>query len=345
MISHLCYCYFRAAKIFEANEKSEQVLKSFFLCTSVPHPLLEKIKPAWNEHVYLPAPDKLKLLGCSKEIGDLFPFAEELSETVNASAFASSLLQQPDLFIRIRPGNKEKVIQKIKEAGINPQLYDEMCLALPNGTPVEKMVVLNKEAVVQDYSSQRVGELMQLTRQACPGELRIWDCCAASGGKSLLAKDILGHIRLTVSDVRETILVNLRKRFLEAGISEYTNFVADLSGNQKVPAGIFDLVIADVPCSGSGTWSRTPEQLFFFDPAVIERYAALQKKIVTNVIQNLAPGGFLLYSTCSVFRKENEDMAAYMAGELTMMMVKTEVLTGYDKKADTLFAALFQKPL
>ena len=59
--------------------------------------------------------------------------------------------------------------------------------------------------------------------------LKAWDCCAASGGKSILLKDKFPRVQLTVSDIRETILRNLRQRFQRAGIKDYHAFVADLS--------------------------------------------------------------------------------------------------------------------
>ena len=105
----------------------------------------------------------------------------------------------------------------------------------------------------------------------------------------------------------------------------------------------FDIIITDVPCSGSGTWSRTPEQLYYFNPAEIDRYSALQKKIVQHAIPRLKPGGFLLYCTCSVFKKENEEIVQYIQQQHALQLLKKELLTGYDQKADTLFGAVFQK--
>jgi 16S rRNA (cytosine967-C5)-methyltransferase len=123
----------------------------------------------------------------------------------------------------------------------------------------------------------------------------------------------LKPIDLTISDVRDNIIINLDKRFSKAGIKNYNSFIADLvTLKQKVPFGPFDFIIADVPCTGSGTWSRTPEQLFYFDIKEIERYSNLQKKIVHNLAPYIKPGGHFLYITCSVFKKENEEAVAFI---------------------------------
>jgi 16S rRNA (cytosine967-C5)-methyltransferase len=197
--------------------------------------------------------------------------------------------------------------------------------------------------VVQDYSSQRVGEFIEMVRRSLSVHVpfSVWDCCAASGGKSIMAKDILGEIDLTVTDVRESMLVNLKKRFSSAGIKKYKSFIADLTVPVKgLTDKKFDLILADVPCSGSGTWSRTPEQLYFFDEKKIEEYTALQKKIVSNLMPHLQPAGYLLYITCSVFSKENEEAIAFIKEKFHLEVIKMGILEGHDKKADTMFAAI-----
>lgn len=161
-----------------------------------------------------------------------------------------------------------------------------------------------------------------------------------------MAADLLGDIQLTVSDIRESILMNLKKRFAGAGINNYRSFAADLSltglsqSDEK-----FDLVIADVPCSGSGTWGRTPEQLFYFKEKLVEHYTTLQRKIMSNVLTNVKPGGYILYITCSVFKSENEEMINWFLSQNQWKLIKMELLPGYMFRADTMFAALLQKPL
>jgi 16S rRNA (cytosine967-C5)-methyltransferase len=117
--------------------------------------------------------------------------------------------------------------------------------------------------------------------------------------------------------------------------------VADIAQAPLKQQQKFDLIVCDAPCSGSGTWSRTPEQLYFFDENKIEYYPGLQKKIVSNVVKNLQAGGFLVYITCSVFKNENEEVVKFIQEQLSLQLINMEYLKGYDQKADSLFTALF----
>ena len=91
-----------------------------------------------------------------------------------------------------------------------------------------------------------------------------------------------------------------------------------------------------------GKAEKGPEQLSFFSTKKIDEYASLQKNIVSHVIPQLAAGGYFLYITCSVFKKENEDVVKFIETNFNLRLVKQELLKGYDKKADSMFAALFQ---
>ena len=153
--------------------------------------------------------------------------------------------------------------------------------------------------------------------------------------------DHFTNVHLTVSDVRESILINLHKRFAKAGIKNYDCFVGDVSSPNFSIQKKFDLVICDAPCSGSGTWSRTPEQLYFFKKEKIGNYASLQKKIVSNAVKALKKNGCFLYITCSVFKKENEEVVEFIKSNHSLQLIEMRYLKGYDQKADTLFAALF----
>jgi 16S rRNA (cytosine967-C5)-methyltransferase len=153
------------------------------------------------------------------------------------------------------------------------------------------------------------------------------------------------RIELTVSDIRENIIINLKKRFAEAGMHRYKSFVADIT-KSNVPLPInkesFDLIICDAPCSGSGTWGRTPEQLVFFTKEKIDHYANLQRSIAQNAAAYLKKGGFFLYITCSVYKKENEEVVTFLQQHTGLQLQSMQYFKGYHQKADTLFAAAFQ---
>ena len=348
-ISHLCYAFFRLGKAGLQLPVDERILTGLFLSSYEPNELLQHLRPDWNEKTQLPLAEKAQLVGI--QLNELFPWAGELSEDVAYEPFCASFLTQPDLFLRLRPGSAAVVKNKLQQAGITFKEINPSCLALPNASKIDTVIEPDREAVIQDYSSQRIGELMTFINNSQSASThstslrapKVWDACAASGGKSILANDLFPRIDLTVSDVRKSILINLEKRFATAGIKNYHSFIADLSTSTHLRPGLFDIIITDVPCSGSGTWSRTPEQLYYFDLKLIDQYNALQKKIVQQAIPHLKPGGFLLYCTCSVFKKENEEVVQYIQEQHSLQLLKSALLTGYNQKADTLFGAVFQK--
>jgi 16S rRNA (cytosine967-C5)-methyltransferase len=342
-IASLCYNYFRSGHPVNNLPAEERIILGTFLCTNKRSAFLESMQPALNNLIEEPLQEKLSHVS-QFSVNSIFPFKDELSEGIDAEKFSLSFLIQPDLFLRARPGNNKRVTGKLSGAGLAYRSISENCIALPNASKVDAVIELDKEAVVQDYNSQRVGEFVKLQTTNYKLQTAVWDCCAASGGKSIMAYDINPNIELTVSDMRESILENLKKRFAVAGIKKYNSFVADLSNGQvakSVPTKVYDLIICDAPCTGSGTWSRTPEQLFYFKKETIEKYTALQKKILENVVPHIKPGGQLLYITCSVFKKENEDVVKYVQENFKLKLQKKEILKGYEMKADTLFAALF----
>lgn len=340
-VSQLCYSYFRLGKIKLQIPAEEKILLGLFLVSNESNLLLAELRPEWNARISDTLTEKMSLSGYSFSLMDIFPWHHELSLGMDIESFEHSFLVQPDLFLRIRPGAGKRVKVQLSEAKISFEEIDNDTLALPNNTRIDDHIALDRDAVVQDLNSQRIGNLLEPLK----GKVEtIWDCCAASGGKSIMAKDILGKIQITVSDIRSSILANLKKRFAAAGISKYESFVADLTAEGYQHQRIFDLVIADVPCTGSGTWSRTPEQLYYFDPRLIESYSSRQQKILLQASKSVRPGGYLLYSTCSVFKRENEIQVSEFVSGNGWTVERMELFKGYTRKADTLFAALLRKP-
>lgn len=271
-----------------------------------------------------------------------FPLQQNISKEIVVTKFVASHKQQPLLFIRIRPWQREKVIQKLKTALISFQEISPTTFAFANMTAIQNVLELNKEVVIQDLNSQALASLLALVPTSIDQVLNVWDACAASGGKSILMFDYLDNIKIHVSDIRESILYNCEKRLAEAGIRPSSVQVIDLVYPFEIKKQ-FDFIFADVPCSGSGTWGRTPEQLKYFKQTQLDNYTVLQGKIIENIIPALKLHGYLLFATCSVYENENENNVKLILASGKFELVKQQYFLGYDKNADTLFGALFKK--
>jgi 16S rRNA (cytosine967-C5)-methyltransferase len=106
----------------------------------------------------------------------------------------------------------------------------------------------------------------------------------------------------------------------------------------------FDGVIADVPCSGSGTWARSPEwNQIDLSQKLQDYYLKIQRNVVSAATEYLKQGRPLIFITCSVFKEENEENILYFEKTLPLKLEKFEYLKGYSSGADTLFVARFIK--
>ncbi len=353
-ITNLCFNFFRLGFASTGLKKSEKMLLAFFLCENVPSEFLKRLKPEWNKLISEPLHKKISLVKEEFSLSDIFPFNDELSAGIEPGIFFESLLVQPNLFLRIRPQTKITAFKKLEKSKLCYQLIGEDCVQLPASTNVEDLFIVDKEVVIQDYNSQQVLNFFKnndIQNKLTNGKLKLpvtaWDCCAASGGKSILLNDIFQRkIEITISDIRPGIILNLHQRFKKAGIKEYKYFIADISQPDFKPEpSSFNLVICDAPCTGSGTWGRTPEQLCYFKKTSITEYSELQRRIVSRAFHHLQAGGIFVYITCSVFKKENELIAGFILEKFDCKLLYQQLLKGYDKKADTMFVAIFEKKL
>lgn len=288
------------------------------------------------------------------EFSKLFPFKIQLSEGIDFTSWLNSMLVQPRLFIRAHK-NREEVVTLLRKNGIKYQTHNfiypvsgthgistSLCISLDNGTAIDK-ILPSHTYVVQDMSSQETG----LYFQPHAGQ-DWWDCCAGAGGKSLLLKSIQPAIHLTVSDKRDTILHNLTTRFRQYFNEAPSRFVLDIADKEETKKAVgdkkFDGIICDVPCTGSGTWARTPEQMYFFDEQRLKELSALQPEIAINAAAYLKPGGRLIYVTCSVFKEENEDVITDVLKKTDLQLESMKLINGLEHKADSMFAAVLTKP-
>jgi 16S rRNA (cytosine967-C5)-methyltransferase len=337
--SRLMYNYFRLGKVLPETPPEERLFIAEFLCNTQLNSFLQHFKPEWAACIDFGVDEKLNLIKAihpAFNLNDIFPWSDQLSAGIDKEAFLKSFFVQPDLFIRIQKGFETQVKAALTVADIVFKDEGNACLSLPNGTRLETIFPNQHWFEVQDLSSQHTAAFFKPQKWE-----KWWDACAASGGKSLLLHNLEPTVKLVVSDIRESILTNLDERFRLAGLNKYQVKLLDLTQNNDLLLHdyAFDGIILDAPCSGSGTWGRTPEMINQFDPHKIEFFQRLQKSIVRNVVKYLKPGKPLIYITCSAFKAENEDVVNFMVKELGLKLEESKILTGYEEKADTMFVS------
>lgn len=333
------YSFYRLGNALSKEETLMRLAIADFLCNQTDSLVIAHYLPQFKDQILLPVQAKLALIEDTFpafKLTDVFPFKAELSEGIDSTDFLQSFFIQPDLFLRVKPEQRQALVDQLLKEEVAVREVSGTTLALPNGTKLEKVLPDNRNYQVQDLSSQQTGEFFK------PQTYDYWwDCCAASGGKSLLLHSLEPKIQLLVTDVRENSLHNLDERFQAAGLKKYQKKVLDLQLNndQDMHDYEFDGIILDAPCSGSGTWGRTPEMLYHFDAHKIDYFSKLQKNIASNVVKYLKPGKPLIYITCSVFKKENEDVIAELLDKHPLTLESMQSVRGYNDKADTMFVA------
>jgi len=342
--SRLIYNYFRLGKALPNLPADERLIIAEFLCNTQVNSFLQHFKPDWAACMGFSIEEKIALVKAVYKdfsLNDVFPWIEQVSVGIDKKAFLKSFFTQPDLFIRVHKGNEQLVKAELTKVDIAFKDEGNNCLSMPNGTRLEAIFPNQHWFEVQDFSSQQTANYFKPQKWDS-----WWDACAASGGKSLLLYDLQPDIKLVVSDIRESILSNLDERFQQAGLRKYQKKILDLTENndQLLYDYAFDGIILDAPCSGSGTWGRTPEMIAQFNPQKIDFFQRLQQSIARNVVKHLKPGKPIIYITCSAFKAENEDMVDFMVKELGLQLEEQTVLKGYENKADTMFVARLISP-
>lgn len=220
------------------------------------------------------------------------------------------------------------------------------CLHAPFGIHLHERVSLFslpefKEGLfeVQDEGSQLIASLVQ----AKPGDL-VLDFCSGSGGKALaFAPSMEGRGQIYLHDVRLSTLGEARRRLRRAGVQN-AQFLP--SGHRQLAAlkGKCNWVLVDVPCSGTGTLRRNPDQKWRIDEACLQRVIALQREIIAQALPYLHRGGRLVYATCSLLPEENEDQMRSFLNNLPLVLeVPPLSLLPQSGGMDGFFAAVFRK--
>jgi 16S rRNA (cytosine967-C5)-methyltransferase len=225
-------------------------------------------------------------------------------KAAGALAWASNSV--PRTTLRVCRGEREEVQRQLASEGIQTEPGKYACRAqvVQSGNVQASRAVREGPVVIQDEASQLVTALVAPERNQ-----RVLDLCAAPGIKTCQLAEALGHGTLVACDLSAPRLRTMARLVRERIPTGVRLHVVRLDARSSLPFGcLFDRILLDVPCSGTGTLARNPEIKWRLQPSDLLRLAAGQEEMLANALAVLAPGGRLVYSTCSLEPEENEQV-------------------------------------
>ena len=228
---------------------------------------------------------------------------------------------------------REALIKELESQGFSPQPTPISTLGLRFST---RVALFNQNAFkkgwfeVQDEGSQLLAAVCDVK----PG-MRVVDFCAGAGGKTLaLAAMMENKGVLHACDVHSKRLENLGKRTKRAGVHNVQTHLLSSERDKWVKrnVGKMDVVLIDAPCTGTGTWRRSPDAKWNLQEEDLQNLVKLQNDILESAARLLKPGGKLFYATCSMLEDENEQQIElflsenkeFSAGKIDMFDAKDE---------------------
>ena len=260
-----------------------------------------------------------------------------------AEALAKATLERPTEWIRVnlQKTSAPVLAEKIGITGASI-LYDRF-IEIPRDVGVKLLLALPEfvkgQFSFQNPSAFEVVKLLDLK----PG-LKVWDACAAPGGKTALMAEMDSSLEILASDSSASRLEKMQDLMNRLGLTNIKTEVIDLapaSAESRLSSEAkFDRILLDVPCSNMGVIARRPESVYRMTPESINEVAELQFKILENASAALAPGGRLVYATCSPDPTETTRVIArFVKAHPEFVKVGEPVLPGLkDSRLDGFFA-------
>ena len=276
-----------------------------------------------------------------------------------AEALAKATLERPTEWIRV---NLQKTSAPVlsEKLGITGSsiLYDRY-IEVPRDVGV-KLLLATPEFVQGLFSFQNPSAYEVVKLLDLKSGMKIWDACAAPGGKTALMAEMDGSLEILASDSSTSRLEKMQDLVNRLGLTNIKTECVDLAASSSnsaldsiastrlqndsvaslASAAKFDRILLDVPCSNMGVIARRPESVYRLTPESISEIAELQFKILENASVALAPGGRIVYATCSPDPTETTRVIArFVKAHPEFVKVGEPVLPGLkDSRLDGFFA-------
>jgi 16S rRNA (cytosine967-C5)-methyltransferase len=262
------------------------------------------------------------------------------------SEFFSKQSLRPPLWLRVNVAEKAQTLASSLES----EGYDVALSGNAIRVRGEKGIFLSEAyksgaVEIQDFASQMAGAAVEPRS----GDV-VWDACAGGGGKTLqIAASLRNRGAVYASDVREFKLEEVKRRARKAGFfnvrcQPWNGLDLPEFPREVQKRGGFDWVLVDAPCTSSGTWRRNPDAKYRVDEIAVREIVELQMRILRNAARALAPGGRLVYSTCSWFVDEDEAVVEqFLIENPDFECVKMNLHGAPEVDADTLFSAVLAR--
>ena len=219
---------------------------------------------------------------------------------------ALSLNQEGFFDIRVnmlQGKSRDEIYHLLEDIKVPLQLtkYSTLGIRLSKRFPIEGHKLFKKGFLeIQGEASQLVSILLDVK----PG-MQVADICSGAGGKSLILADIMKNKgRILSLDINKKRLSNAGLRLKRAGVHNVERRLVKPNWNVRGLEKKFDLVLIDAPCSGIGTWSRSPDSKFIFNPKKLQELVNIQAELLLKGSLMVAPGGKLAYLVCSFLPEE-----------------------------------------
>jgi 16S rRNA (cytosine967-C5)-methyltransferase len=204
----------------------------------------------------------------------------------------------PQTAIRV---TDDAVLRALKVEGIElaPGQLLNSARRVRSGDITKSQTFRSASVAIQDEASQLVALLVGTGN-------RILDCCAAPGGKTRVLAERNPEAKILAMELHPHRAKLLRKMAAHSNVEVVVANATQISSSQR-----FDRILVDVPCSGTGTLARNPEIKWRLTPADLSHLQSRQRAILSSAMQQLAPGGKLVYSTCSLEPEENAQVVEH----------------------------------